>query len=351
MVCLSYGQVIIKDTIDIEVKRAGLADEEPPVESFLYTITVHISTTSPLFHPSPRKITLITLEGEHVITECTQTSNCPIPSDGFPLTVSSNSPSVNIIYTGGANTPTGVRLERISSATNLYYYIVWFTYPPSLGLGERIAGSVRINFTSVPVLTPPTYTYYSQSGGNWWDDVYDGVDGIIEDWGCALTCMAMTLKAYGINADPGTLNTAMQSNNRYKKGGGVDWTYVPEASNGVVAYNEDYSGNGMERESRFIDGKDRNVVDFTKSSSKNLSDIDTKLANGYTVIVCVANPHTALDGSTYYTQHWVLVYKKDLSQPDVNGSSYKIHDPQLNSIGTLAHFSGTIYAYLSYRRK
>ena len=78
--------------------------------------------------------------------------------------------------------------------------------------------------------------YYSQNDDRWGQDEYDAAHSwseeiTVDKWGCAVTSAAMVLKYYGIDQDPGTLNTWLKSQvDGYIRGGLLNWLAISRYS-------------------------------------------------------------------------------------------------------------------------
>lgn len=129
-------------------------------------------------------------------------------------------------------------------------------FPLKIQVSAGVHGKENLNAVQVFTLVGPHTTgkYFSQSADGWGGDVYDtykrltydkkadSIDAVgnpvfwtITDKGCALSCMAMVLKAFGCDVDPKKLNNWMSdpsqhSRNNRRSGfltsyGDVDWVY------------------------------------------------------------------------------------------------------------------------------
>ena len=88
---------------------------------------------------------------------------------------------------------------------------------------------------SVPVERP----FFSALDPTWADDPIideDGVtQGTIRTIGCVMTSATMVLKYYGVDTDPGQLNSWLNENDGYASGGSLYWNKPAEYSNGKNA--------------------------------------------------------------------------------------------------------------------
>jgi hypothetical protein len=80
--------------------------------------------------------------------------------------------------------------------------------------------------------------FFSQRDPNWQNDPMIDEDGqncgTIWEYGCAMTSIAMVLKYYGVDTDPGKLNAWLNENNGYASGGYLYWDKPAEYSNEKV---------------------------------------------------------------------------------------------------------------------
>ncbi|MFO7890123.1 MAG: hypothetical protein R6V04_07265, partial [bacterium] len=177
---------------------------------------------------------------------------------------------------------------------------------------------------SVSIKCKIDYTRFAQGDPNWGEEKYDtyikeivGTDTIyhtISAKGCALTCMAMVLKANGVNTNPGKLNTWMINNNGFNSFA-VKWYRLPE-DNKVQLY--DVYGNGL-----------------NSGSAVSLKDIDPYLQKCYFVIAQVKNPETNKN-------HWIIIR-------ELKSSIYNIVDPGQNHT-TLIAYDSEIYRVIIYKK-
>ena len=139
--------------------------------------------------------------------------------------------------------------------------------------------------------------FYSQRDDRWKNDIMTG-GCKVGAYGCAMTCVAMLLKHYGSNADPGKLNSWLCNKGGYTGDCAIYWE---------VAANYD-GADGM----TYIGGN---------NTGDNWGELDNQLSKGYPVIVKVDfYPNTAP-----VDQHWVLVTHRSGSSG--NPGSYYINDP------------------------
>jgi hypothetical protein len=176
------------------------------------------------------------------------------------------------------------------------------------------------------------YTHFSQGDSSWGGNDYDTfIDTIIvqdgnqdtiyhkiRKKGCALTCMAMVLKASGVNTDPGILNEWMIENDGFS-GPSVLWKKINKypRNDNLRFYN--IVGKGLEF---------GNTISY--------STIDTCLQKCYYLIAQVKNPDTNRN-------HWIIIKAKE------NGS-YDIVDPGKGRT-TLDAFGNNVYRMTIYSKK
>ncbi len=162
---------------------------------------------------------------------------------------------------------------------------------------------------------------YAQNDSRWGDEVYDTYIKLISnkdtvyykirEKGCALSCIAMILKACGVDTDPGKLNKWKKENNGYLDEL-VRWDVNP--TEGKVAF----------------------VKPIQTSELKEISALDKYLEECKFVIVQVINPDTK-------GNHWVIVTEK-------KGKKYYILDPGDKNRSTLAEYGNMIYAARIYKK-
>jgi hypothetical protein len=168
--------------------------------------------------------------------------------------------------------------------------------------------------------------YFSQGQSPWGDDPYDSIDATISGAGCALTALALTLKASEVSTDPGVLNTFMNDNGYYTVDGGVDWGVLNEFGSSLFKYSGTQRGSGIST------GKGES------SPTVSLSEMDSHLSRGSAIIAQVYNPTTK-------RQHWVLVTGKE-------GSEYRILDPGGYGRSTLGgDYESRVYRFIVFERK
>lgn len=175
------------------------------------------------------------------------------------------------------------------------------------------------------------FTYFTQGDRAWANLLYDNSKTEkIGKKGCALTAMAMVLKAFGVNVDPGSLNEWMKNNNGFS-GLRVRWQSI-----------NDFPGNDKTMFS-FQEGEGLNFDEATKKLIVpipiNLSDMDASLNKGLPVLAQVLNPTTNRN-------HWVLVTGKQSGE-------YKILDPggYPNRTTLSRDYKNLVYKFIVYKPK
>jgi hypothetical protein len=189
-------------------------------------------------------------------------------------------------------------------------------------------------------LACPSYFRFPQgSPSPWADSLYDAykrkrrnkttrqidtIQATIRSTGCALTSMAMVLKAYGLDADPGKLEDFMTAR-RYINSttGAVTWAAIDVYPDNSVVQHDSLVGRGLD----------------TARVSLPLSALDYSLQRCKPVIVQVANPPGSLNN------HWVVVTDK------IGNGQYQIVDPGPLNGQTLASYGNTIYKMSIYKPK
>lgn len=175
------------------------------------------------------------------------------------------------------------------------------------------------------------FVRFSQTDSLWGDDVYDTyIDTIItrQDGtkdtlyhsigakGCALACMAMVLKACGVDTDPGKLNTWLINNSGFD-GFAVRWFKFP--NNDKIKFH-DAIGGGL---------KSGKLVPP--------SEINNCLQKSNIIVAEVKNP-------TSGKSHWVILKEK------TNGK-YNIVDPGYGDRKTLDVYGNNVYRIIIYEKK
>lgn len=125
--------------------------------------------------------------------------------------------------------------------------------------------------------------------------------------GCAVTSTAMLLKANGVNADPGSLNTYLKNAlNGFVNGCEINWTVACQINGSTMAYAGFYS----------------------VSVNKLKSEIDEQDP----VIVEVDLPNSSID-------HFLVVY--GYNNNGMSMSDFLVYDPLLNNSTTLNNYNAT----------
>jgi hypothetical protein len=163
--------------------------------------------------------------------------------------------------------------------------------------------------------------------GLWGGDLYDHTSSTIGGIGCALTCMAMVLSAYGVDVDPGELNTWMNENGGFNKDNKLQWKSLYNYPNSPL---ERYTDNGIGLKTDPVTGK-TNIIPIKLPDMTNL---ETELAAGRPVIAQVLNTDSN-------NNHWVVITGKTSS------GDYYILDPNGKPRVTLNSSYKTIYRYIT----
>jgi len=171
-------------------------------------------------------------------------------------------------------------------------------------------------------LAPP---HYRQGDTLWAKDTYDSTEVGIKTLGCALTCIAMAMTAFGDTVRPGQLNEWMKGKPTGQggfSGALVNWDVV-----------QLHGKKGINYPAKDVD---TNFV---------LSTFDAFLQECELIIVKVFNPETVKNKSPEEQEraktkgnHWVLVRRK-------TGSEYAILDPGGRGLTQLSGY-GRIYRYV-----
>ena len=160
------------------------------------------------------------------------------------------------------------------------------------------------------LLNDPT-AWYSQLDGRWSGvNVGHGAQRI-EAWGCLLTCMAMTLPAWGVRLNPQELNTRL----------------LLEGENGFVGSNVQFIAptkvlTGLNQGVNLRSFEDSNIPDTQWTGENPIARIDNALAAGFIVLAQVdVKPNNGLFDSNI-EQHWVIIVQRTPL-----GDDYLILDP------------------------
>jgi len=151
----------------------------------------------------------------------------------------------------------------------------------------------------------------------------------IAEVGCALTCLAMVLHAYGFDVDPGGLNTWM-NNRRLTEGGGYD------DNHGVEWETAFYYAKEMNGGVDFLDKPQATVIDKNSTEEEAFDKIKDALERCKLVIAKVKNKNTGND-------HFVLITGFDET------TGFSIYDPGPRNETNLSDYEWgqqTIYKYV-----
>jgi len=172
------------------------------------------------------------------------------------------------------------------------------------------------------------YVRFAQGDPRWGDDDYDTyIDTVINSdttyykirrKGCALTCMAMVLKAAGVDTDPYRLNRWMVENDGFW-GPAVIWRSVNNYPN----------NDKVEYIGRFGRGLPDTVT-------LSFSEINPYLRKCYFIIAQVKNPDTQ-------NNHWIILAGKE-------NREYSIVDPGEHRT-TLVAYENKVYRVIIYKKK
>jgi hypothetical protein len=176
--------------------------------------------------------------------------------------------------------------------------------------GKReISATGGLYFPSRAELNVPRF---AQADPRWADDPLGPTDSTIGGEGCAVSCAAMVLSYYGVNVDPGVLNTFLTDNAGYTPQGWLYW----------------------EKAAAFAPGKAKHIYEDAPSYYL----IDSNLLKGNPVIIRIR----LKSGITHFV---VVVGKK--------GFRYLIQDPGSNGekgIYPLYHLAPKIEALRFYEK-
>ncbi|MGD1045529.1 MAG: C39 family peptidase [Bacteroidota bacterium] len=182
-------------------------------------------------------------------------------------------------------------------------------FPQGVRFGVNLAEKTELAAANAVIVKGPNTIgeYFSQHNPNWKDNDYDteiNADattekdstiyckiGGIGGKGCAMTCMAMVLKAFGCDVDPGKLNEWMKDNNGFNEENTGDVNFLETIFN----YPASPVGTSLPQYKQPL----------------NLDPLNYNLSLGYPSFVRIMHPG----------QHWVLVTGKTKS------GQYTILDP------------------------
>ena len=159
------------------------------------------------------------------------------------------------------------------------------------------AGADKYNAAAQPGKVP----YFSQCDSSWGNVTLGTCSQYtVCEMGCAISAVAMVFKYYGVNTDPGAVNTWLKNHNGYNSGCLLNWTTAANMAPDKVTF-------------------------IAKITSPDWSRLRSELNSGYPVILEVRN-----NGS----QHFVVAtgYYED---------TYYINDPYYSSRTTLASYGNS----------
>jgi hypothetical protein len=195
---------------------------------------------------------------------------------------------------------------------------------------ETFTALITVTLPSACV-TPPHYRQYDST---WRNSVYDRSPKKIWNLGCALTCMAMAMTAFGDTVTPGELNTWMKG--REVDSGGysednINWE-APYLHSGKTIRAR-HRGIALETEPVPGTLKKKRILNPTDATQPAV--LDSVLALCELAVVQVVNRDTT-------GRHWVLVTKKV-------GERFKVLDPGRN-VNYLDEY-GQFWRYEVFRRE
>ncbi len=77
--------------------------------------------------------------------------------------------------------------------------------------------------------------HFAQGDPKWGSDLLGPTEATLHAEGCAVASAAMVMSAYGVDLDPGTLNTFLSANEGYTPEGWIYWEKAAEFQPGVAA--------------------------------------------------------------------------------------------------------------------
>jgi hypothetical protein len=153
--------------------------------------------------------------------------------------------------------------------------------------------------------------WYSQLDSRWAKQQLGHGSQIVEKWGCLMTCMAMTLTAYGLRLNPAELNEQLK---------GLD-------DSGFIGSNVQFIAPAVAlpglRQGRNLRSFEDDDIPFSVWTGEDpIQRIDHALAAGFIVLAQVdTTPNNGLFDSNV-EQHWVILVHRT-----PNGDDYLILDP------------------------
>lgn len=185
-----------------------------------------------------------------------------------------------------------------------------------------------VNASTVNLSVP----LYKQGDPRWAEDKLGTTSLTIREYGCAITCIAMVFKYYGIQTDPKDLNNWLKQNGGYDSDGKVYWSKATGKSGGAIQYPDIYDCNNV---------------------NADLDKINSELDRGCPVIAEVklfGSEHyvviTGYSGSTYYINDPYYGTSSKLSDhynSDPASAIHKILPYHLTSSSELIPLIGNVY--------
>ena len=258
----------------------------------------------------PGSDTTITLSPDHLPTIIFTETHTPEPGKQFEPSIS---------WSPGPFLATKEYFEKIQDS------LVVPVKATATNAGGTASDELEIILKRECSISPP---HYRQGDPKWANTIYDNTKDSIKTLGCALSCMAMAMTAFGDSVNPLGLNTWMTGrtlNDGGYNGANVNWNAINKHNN--------LASNSLPE----------NV-----DTSFNISAIDPFLAECELIIAKVFNaksvekkPKEVQERKKREGNHWVLVVRKA-------GSSYAILDPG-RGLTDLSDY-GRIYRYVRVSR-
>jgi hypothetical protein len=173
-------------------------------------------------------------------------------------------------------------------------------------------------------MEPPKYS----QGGNspWADNFYAGSDKKISALGCALSCMAIAMTAFGDTINPGELNEWMKHRSKYDGGfDNLDITWDPIA---LHSPGKRLTRTPAKNASESFDAR---ILD------SNLLKCDLIIAKVFNFESVKHKPEEVQQKKRKEGNHWVLI-------TGTTGNAYSIIDPG-RGLTNLSDY-GRVYRYL-----
>ncbi len=265
--------------------------------------------TNPVWSPDSRRIAYLKILDvvEDEFSVLPKFELWLVNADGSENTLLTDSSSLNpsLGYGGKTDDISWKEDNVIEFTDNAVFPIAQYAFHVTTGeivkIGESLGGLEEQGLGRQASNVP----YFNQCRGHWSGNRLGTCGTTICRAGCAMSNVAMVLRYYGANADPGSLNSWLTSHGGYQSGCLIRWGTAANYHSGTT---------------------------FITYSGRNWGRLRAELNNGYPVIVRVNNRGG---------QHWVLV-------THYSGNTYYINDPGYSSRKTLASYGNTFMSMVIY---